>query len=127
MMKYLMLASAALAGALPMTSAFAQSTGTCLQSNRISASSVMDDRTLIVNDRAGRTYVVRLGGSCQGLTTTPRRIDFTSPLNQACLGPGDRIAFRHPRVGRNTCFVNSVSTDLVSVPPITGPFARVDR
>jgi hypothetical protein len=126
MMKSLMFAAAALAGTLLMTSAFAQSSSTCLQSNRISATSAMDDRTLIVNDRTGKTYVVRLGASCQGLTTTPWRVDFNSPLNRACLAPGDRIAFRHPTVGRNTCFISGVSTDLASVAPITGPFARVE-
>jgi hypothetical protein len=125
-MKSLMYAAAVLAGTLLMTPAFAQATSTCLQTNRISSASAMDDRTVIVNDRSGRTYVVRFGSACHGLTTTPWRVDFVSPRNQACLGPGDRVAFRHPTVGRNTCFVSGVGTDLASVATIKGPFSRVE-
>ena len=125
-MKCLILASAAFAGAVIATSAFAQTSGTCLQPNQITAASVMDDQTVIVNDRARRTFVVRLNSTCQGPTKTPWRLGFAVPTNQECVRPGDRVTFRHPSVGRNTCFVNEVSTDLVSVAAINRPFSRVN-
>ena len=122
----LILGSAALASTMLATAAFAQANGPCLQRNQIFASSAIDDRTLIVNDQANRTYVVRLRGACQGLMTTPSHASFYSPTNQACLGPNDRVAIRHQTVGRNICFVDGVSTDLGSIASINRPFSRVN-
>jgi hypothetical protein len=125
-MNKLIFGSAALASTVLATAAFAQANGPCLQRNQIFASSTIDDRTVIVNDQANRTYVVRLRGVCNGLMTTSSRVNFYSPTNSACLGPNDRIAFRHSTVGRNTCFVEGVSTDLASVASINRPFRRVN-
>jgi hypothetical protein len=122
----LILGSAALASTMLVTAAFAQASGPCLQRNQIFASSAIDDRTLIVNDQANRTYVVRLRGACQGLMTRPSRASFYSPTNQACLSPNDRVAIRHQSVGRNICFVDGVSTDLGSIASINRPFSRVN-
>src|SRR5262245_58983255 len=128
-MKRLLITSVALATTLLATSSLAQSGGACLQNNQVFYASALDDHTLIVNDRSGKTYVVQLNGECNGLTTAPWRINFHSTTNQACLGPGDRISFRHRSVGRNTCFINGVSTDLVSVASIANsprPFSRAN-
>ena len=122
----LIVGSAALASTMLATAAFAQANGPCLQRNQIFASSAIDDRTLIVNDQANRMYVVRLRGACHGLMTTLSRASFYSPTNQACLGPNDRIAFRHQTVGRNICFVDGVSTDLGSIASVNRPFGPVN-
>ena len=58
--------------------------------------------------------------------TAASRVSFYSPTNQQCLGPSDRIAFRHQTVGRNTCFVDTVSTDLGSIASINRPFSRAN-
>src|SRR5215510_5941872 len=97
-MKSLIFASAAFAGAVLATSAFAQAGGTCLQPSQITAASVMDDQTLIVNDRARRTFVVRLNSTCQGPNRTPWRLAFQVPMSQECVRPGDRLTFRHKSV-----------------------------
>ena len=125
-MKSPRLACAILACTLLATPALAQVNGVCLTNNQITGASAMDDRTMVVNDRARNTYVVRLNQSCRGLPAAPQRVRFASSASQGCLSPGDRIAFRHHSVGRNTCFVEDVSTDLVSIAPITGPFARLN-
>ena len=125
-MTKLILGSAALASTMLASAAFGQTTAPCLQRTQIFASSAIDERTLIVNDQSNRTYVVRLRGACHGLMTAPWRLNFYSPTNQQCLGPNDRIAFRHQAVGRNICFVDTVSTDLGSIASINRPFSRVN-
>jgi hypothetical protein len=126
LMNKLILSSVALASTMLASAAFAEANGPCLQTKQIFASSAIDDQTVIVNDHANRTYAVRLRGFCNGLMTTPWRVSFFTPTNSACLGPNDRIAFRHPTVGRNTCYVESVSTDLGSVASINRPLSRVN-
>jgi len=125
-MTKLILVSASLASTMLATAAFAQASAPCLQTNQIFASSALDERTLIVNDKGNRTYVVHLRGACHGIMTAPWRVRFYSPNSQQCLGPNDRISFRHQTVGRNTCFVDGVSTDLGSIASINRPFSRVN-
>lgn len=125
-MKALILATAALASTVLATSAFAQSDRACLRNNQIWSTSVVDDNTLIVNNRAGNSFVVRLSGGCQGLTSTLGRVNFNTRTNLGCLGRGDRVAFRHRTVGRNTCFVRDVNTDFGSIARIGRPFTRVN-
>jgi Family of unknown function (DUF6491) len=112
--------------------AFAQSNRACLPNNRIWSTSVVDDRTLIVNDRFGNPFVVELSGGCQGLTETVNpRIRFNTRTNLGCLSRGDRVAFRHNTLGRNTCFVRNVHTDLTTLArggrPAVRTAARVSR
>jgi len=126
-MRTLVLVTAALAGVALTASAFAQSDRVCLQNNRIWSTSVVDDRTLIVNDRFNNSFVVGLSGGCQGLTTNwSRGISFNTRSRLGCLSPGDRVAFQDRIVGRNTCFVRDISDDLTTVAAGRGrPFTRV--
>jgi hypothetical protein len=89
--------------------AFAQQGSVCLRNNQIWSTSAVNDRTLVVNDRSGRSFLVELSGGCQGLMTNFRPVSFNTRTSLGCLGPGDRVAFRHPTLGRNTCFVRNVS------------------
>jgi hypothetical protein len=95
--------------------AFAQSGNACLQNNRIWSTSVVDDRTIIATDRAGNPFVVELSGGCTGLTRNFGRIDFRTRGNLGCLSRGDRLSFRDRTLGRNTCFVRDVHTDLTTL------------
>jgi hypothetical protein len=119
-----------LVSAVPETAgpAFAQPGRTCLQNNRIWSTSVVDDRTLIVNDRFGNPFVVELSGGCTGLTTTVGpRISFNTRTNLGCLSRGDRVNFRHRTLGRNTCFVRDVHTDLTTLARAGRPAVRAAR
>lgn len=108
--------------------AFAQSRSTCLSNNRIWSTSVVDDRTVIVNDRFGNPFVVELGGGCQGLSTTVNpRLSFNTRTNLGCLSRGDRVAFRHRTLGRNTCFVRDVHTDFTTLAAGGRPAMRTAR
>jgi hypothetical protein len=105
----------------------AQSSRTCLQNNRIWSTSVVDDRTIIVNDRFGNPFVVELSGGCTGLTTNFGPINFRTGTNLGCLGRGDRISFRHRTLGRETCFVRDVHTDLTTLARAGRPAVRTVR
>ena len=107
--------------------AFAQSDNACLQNNRIWNTSVVDDRTLIVTDRFNNPFVVELSGGCIGLTRNFGRIDFRTRANLGCLGRGDRVSFRDRTLGRNTCFVRDVHTDLTTLARAGRPAVRTAR
>jgi hypothetical protein len=108
--------------------AFAQSSPVCLQNNRIWSTSVVDDRTLIVNDRFGNPFVVELSGGCVGLATTVNpRLSFNTRTNLGCLSRGDRVAFRHRTLGRNTCFVRDVHADVTTLARAGRPAMRTAR
>jgi hypothetical protein len=108
--------------------ASAQSSVACLQNNRIWSTSVVDDRTVIVNDRQGNPFVVELSGGCQGLMTTVNpRLSFNTRSNLSCLSRGDRVAFRHRTLGRNTCFVRDVHTDFSTLARGGRPAVRTAR
>jgi hypothetical protein len=124
------LATAGVVTTLPHATdpAFAQSRSTCLSNNRIWSTSVVDDRTLIVNDRFGNPFVVEFSGGCQGLTTTVNpRLSFNTRTNLGCLSRGDRVAFRHRTLGRNTCFVRDVHTDFSTLARGGRPAVRTAR
>jgi hypothetical protein len=123
------LATAGVVGTAPNTAgpAFAQSNSACLQNNRISSTSVVDDRTIIVNDRFNNPFVVELSGGCAGLTSTFGSVDFTTRTNLGCLSRGDRVSFRHRTLGRNTCFVSNVHSDITTLARAGQPAARATR
>ena len=135
-MKILRLATAAavlVAGGLVSTlsdtgsSAFAQSGDACLQNNRIWNTSVVDDRTIIVTDRFNNPFVVELSGGCIGLTRNFGPIDFRTRTNLGCLSRGDRVSFSDRTLGRNTCFVSDVHTDLTTLASAGRPAVRAGR
>jgi len=107
--------------------AFAQSGDACLQNNRIWNTSVVDDRTIIVSDRFNNPFVVELSGGCIGLTRNFGRIDFRTRTNLGCLGRGDRVSFSDRTLGRNTCFVSGVHTDLTTLASAGRPSVRTAR
>ena len=124
------LATAGVVIALPNAAdpALAQSRSTCLPNNRIWSTSVVDDRTLIVNDRFGNPFVVELSGGCVGLMTTVNpRISFNTRANLGCLSRGDRVSFRHRTLGRNTCFIRDVHSDLTTLARGGRPAVRTAR
>jgi hypothetical protein len=112
-----LLATAALATTLLNSSApaSAQTGSSCLRNNQIWSTSIVDDRTIIVNDRFSNPFVVELSGGCQGLATNFGPVSFGTRTNLGCLTRGDRISFRHRTLGRNTCFVRDVHTDLTTL------------
>jgi hypothetical protein len=103
--------------------AFAQPSSVCLRNNQIWSTSAINSRTLVVNDRAGRSFAVELSGGCQGLNSNFQPISFNTRTSLGCLGAGDRVSFRHPTLGRNTCFVRNVSP-LTTVASANRPFRR---
>ncbi len=122
-------AAAGVVSALPNAAdpAFAQSNRVCLQNNRIWSTSVVDDRTIIVTDRFNNPFVVELSGECTGLTRNFGGIDFRTRTNLGCLSRGDRLSFRDRTLGRNTCFVRDVHTDLTTLARAGRPAARAAR
>ena len=107
--------------------AFAQTSSACLQNNRIWNTSVVDDRTIIVTDRFNNPFVVELSSGCIGLTRNFGRIDFRSRANLGCLGRGDRVSFSDRTLGRNTCFVRDVHSDLTTLAGAGRPPVRTAR
>ena len=134
-MRTLVLATAAVLSAAALTSAVlhssapasAQPSGACLQNSRIWSTSVVDDRTIIVNDRFGSPFVVELSGDCTGLTTNLGPVNFRTRTSLGCLSRGDRVSFRHRTLGRNTCFVRDVHTDLTTLASAGQPPVRTAR
>lgn len=104
--------------ALMTSSAFARDRA-CLQNNRIWSWRALDERTLVVNDRQGRPFLVRLSGGCVGLTNATRRIRLVTDTNLGCLERGDRVRFAAPALGRTSCFVRDVR-------PVDRYYARRD-
>ena len=123
------LATAALASVVLNSTApaSAQPSGACLQNNQIWRTSVVDDRTIIVNDRFNNPFVVQLSGGCQGLNTNLGAVSFRTRTNLGCLSRGDRVSFRHRTLGRNTCFVTDVHTDFTTLASAGRPSTRVAR
>jgi hypothetical protein len=80
-MKYLVpaLCSLLLAGAALAAPASAQpqQQQQCLRQNMVNGWKVVDDRTLIVDDRVGRKYIISLAKGCHDLNW-PMRMGFTS-------------------------------------------------
>ena len=95
------------AGLLPDPAA-AQERQACLQNNRIWGWRVVNERTLIVNDRNYHPFLVHLSGGCIGLNDAILAIRLNTFTNLGCLGRGDRVSFRAPALGRMTCFVQTV-------------------
>jgi hypothetical protein len=88
----------------------------CLQNNRIWGWRVINERTLIVNDRQNRPFVVRLSGGCIGLTNANMRMGFHTWTNLGCLARGDRVSFVAPALGQQSCFVQDVQPFRGAVP-----------
>jgi hypothetical protein len=107
-------------------SAFARSNDVCLRSNRIWSTNVVNDRTIIVRDRQNNPFVVELSGGCTGLSSTLGGVNFRTRTNLGCLSRGDRVDFRHRALGRNTCFVRDVHTDLATVASARRPSVRAN-
>jgi hypothetical protein len=103
---------------VPYAGAASTNNDTCLQNNRIWGWRVLDERTLLVNDRNNRPFLVQLSGSCIGLTDINTRIGFETSTNLACLSQGDRVLYRDPTLGRMSCFVTDVQ------PYGPGPYAQ---
>lgn len=97
-----------LASTMPVPRAFAQEGEACLQNNRIWGWRVVNERTLIVNDRNYRPFLVHLTGGCVGLNDAIWALRFRTWTSLGCLGQGDRVSFREPALGPMTCTVTSV-------------------
>jgi hypothetical protein len=54
-------------------------------------------------------------------------VSFNTRTRLGCLAPGDRVAFRHRTLGRNTCFVRNVTTDFSTIAGRRGPFRPATR
>jgi hypothetical protein len=117
MMKKLLLAAAAfasvaVAGAVPVVPAAAQGNlwqgDVCLRNNRIWSWDVVTPTTMVVTDRQRNRYTVRLSGGCFGLQENLLQVNFRTATRLGCLRAGDRIDYRVPGWGRESCFVRSV-------------------
>jgi hypothetical protein len=106
-------ASIAVAGALPIAPAEAQSV--CLRNNRIYGWDAINDNTLIVSDRQRNRYMVHLNGGCLGLRENLFTVAFRTTTSLGCLRRGDRVSFRSPTFGPETCFVRDI--ELIEVNP----------
>ena len=95
----------------------------CLQNNRIWGWNAVNDRTLIVTDRTYNKYTVNLSGGCINLSQyTGVNLLFRTKTSLGCVTPGDQVAFNSPGLGRQSCFVNSVSAG--TAPADAGPGAK---
>ncbi len=110
------LLASVLVGAVAPTAAMAQEQ--CLRSNMINGWKVVNDRNLVVIDRIGRSYDVRLAAGCTGLDW-PMRLGFGTGLRGdsglTCITRNDFVTV--PANGgypRQRCLINSVE-------PIHGP------
>src|SRR5215469_9832987 len=79
----------------------APSENACLQNNRIWSWNAVNDRLLIVTDRAYHRYIVRLGGGCINLSVNPMMaLRFRSWTSLGCLQRGDQVYYNAPALGR---------------------------
>jgi len=95
----------------------------CLQTIRIWGWQAVNDRTLIITDRTYNKYTVNLSGGCINLSQyTGVNLLFRTKTSLGCVTPGDQVAFNSPGLGRQSCFVNSVSAG--TAPADSGPGAK---
>jgi hypothetical protein len=118
MLRKLLIAAAAFAsiavpGVMYSTPASAQPNW-CLRNNRIWSWDVVGPNRMILMDRQRNRYEVRLSGGCFGLRENLFRVNFRTSTRLGCLRAGDRIDYRVPGFGRETCFIRSVA-------PLGGP------
>jgi hypothetical protein len=95
----------------------------CLQTNRIWGWQAVNDRTLVLTDRAYNRYTVDLTGGCIGLDHyAGTKLMMRTKTSLGCLSQGDTIDFNSPGIGPLSCFVQSVRSGVPSAPP--GPDAH---
>jgi hypothetical protein len=100
-------ASIAVAGAVSTAPAEAQG-NMCLRNNRIWSWDTINSNTMVVTDRQRNRYMVRLSGGCFGLQENLLRVNFRTTMRLGCLRPGDRVEYRVPGWGRESCFIRAV-------------------
>jgi hypothetical protein len=105
---YLAVSLCALAG-LGAAEARAAEGDACLQNNRIWSWRVVDSRTLEVDDVSHKPFTVRLTGPCIGLDNALSNVAFHGTLSLGCLQSGDQVIYRPPALGRQSCFIDSVT------------------
>lgn len=94
----------------------AQAAEACLTPARIFSWSSVDDRTIIIQDRDKKQYLVKLGGVCSGLENPKLAISITTATQVSCVGQGDRIRFGDATFGPQVCPITSIAPH---TPPAT--------
>ena len=80
----------------------------CLRHNRILSLKTLDERTVLVTDRAQNRYAVRMNPGCLGLTDGSATLVFRPTTDLGCVGPGDLLGVRTAAHGFVSCSIVSV-------------------
>jgi hypothetical protein len=80
----------------------------CLRHNRISSWKTLDERTVLVTDRAQQRYAVRMNPGCLGLTDGSATLAFRPVTDLGCIGPGDLLGVRTAAHGFISCSIVGV-------------------
>jgi hypothetical protein len=86
-----------------------QAADACLTPGRIFSWSSVVDRTILIQDRDKKQYVVKLGGVCAGLENPKLAISIATATQVSCVGPGDRIRFGDATFGPQICPTASIA------------------
>jgi hypothetical protein len=82
--------------------------GACLRSQRIDNWKVIDDKTLIITDRADRQFKIAVVGTCAELQRTRFSLGFETLSELSCIRPGDAIRYDDPSFGPERCVISSI-------------------
>ena len=88
----------------------------CLRQNQVNGWKVIDDQTLIVDDRIGNRFKVLLAPGCHGLRW-PMHLGFNASTHLSCIGRHDFLIVppNGPNV-RQRCLINDVMPYIESKP-----------
>ena len=107
-MKSIIAAVAFLATAGTALPALAQDQKVCLQNNRVWSWDVLNNRTLVVEDRDRNKFAVSLSGGCVGLDDARLTLAFRTSSRLGCMERGDRVLYRAQGLGRMSCLITDV-------------------
>jgi hypothetical protein len=94
-----------LAGVVFAHPVLAASQEACLRHNRILSLKTLDERTVLVTDRAQNRYAVRMNPGCLGLTDGSATLVFRPATDLGCIGPGDLLGVRTAAHGFISCSI----------------------
>ena len=97
-----------LAGVMLATPVLAAAQEACLRHNRILSWKTLDERTVLVTDRAQSRYAVRMNPGCLGVTDGSATLVFRPVTELGCIGPGDLLGVRTAAHGFISCSIVDV-------------------
>ena len=70
--------------------------GACVPNNRIQSTRIVNNTTVMVTDKAGKTYTVHMHGACVGLDQSALNLSFRTKTQLGCLSRGDTVSYSLP-------------------------------